>query len=143
MGYPARDSETEILRRYGALSTGTERLADVGVLPQGALAAARAEAARIHVADALLGYVLDLAEGSRTHPSLSLGLSTRGALALVTAARVAAGLRGADFVTPDDVKAVAGPVMAHRLVLTPEAQLSGTTDIETVRGLLAATAVPR
>jgi len=72
-----------------------------------------------------------------------LGLSTRGALALVKAARVSAGLRGSDFVAPDDVKASALWVMAHRLVLTPESALEGLTDSDVVNRLLADTPVPR
>ena len=96
-----------------------------------------------HVADGLLGYVLDIATASREHPRLSLGLSTRGALALVKAARITAGLRGGDFVTADDVKEAAPWVIAHRLVLTPEAALEGSSDLDVVRALLAETPVPR
>jgi MoxR-like ATPase len=143
MGYPERDAEAEILRRYGALSGGVLRLEEVQVLEREALGRARREAASIHVAEALLSYILDLAHASRGSPQLSLGLSTRGALALVTAARIAAGLRGGEFVLPDDVKEVAVPVMAHRLMLTPEAVLDGATDVEVVRGLLAQVPVPR
>jgi len=80
---------------------------------------------------------------SRENTRVSLGLSTRGALALLKAARVAAGLRGADFVSPDDVKEVAPWVIPHRLVLTPEAALEGTKDTEVVQALLSDTAVPR
>ncbi len=115
----------------------------VTVLERSLLAAARAEADSIHVAAGLMAYVLDIAAASREHPRLSLGLSTRGALVLLKAARIVAGLRGGEFVTPDDVKAVATWVMAHRLVLTPEAALEGSTDVDVVRGLLAATPVPR
>ena len=104
---------------------------------------ARAEASAMHVSDALTGYVLDLARASRENQRLSLGLSTRGALALMKAARVAAGLRGTDFVSPDDVKEVAPWVMSHRLVLTPEGALEGVRDVEVVRALLADTPVPR
>jgi len=86
--------------------------------------------------------VLDLARTSREHARVALGLSTRGALALVKAARVAAGLRGSDFVLPDDVKEVAPWVMAHRVVLTPEAALEGATDLDVVRSLLSETPVP-
>ena len=104
---------------------------------------ARIEAAAVHVSEALTGYVLDLARASRENQRISLGLSTRGALALLKAARVAAGLRGSDFVSPDDVKEVAPWVMPHRLVLTPEAALEGLRDAEIVRALLADTPVPR
>jgi MoxR-like ATPase len=143
VSYPDRAGEAEVLKRYGALLSGPTPLTQVGVLERSLLEQARIEAEAIHVADALLAYILDLAGASREHPLLALGLSTRGALALLKAARITAGLRGAEFVTPDDVKDVAVPVMAHRLVLTPEAALEGATDIQIVRALLADTAVPR
>jgi MoxR-like ATPase len=144
VGYPARVAEAEILARYGGmLAAAQASLAEVQPLPRALLEQARSEAQRIHVADALAAYVLDLALASRQHARLSLGLSTRGALALLKAARITAGLRGAEFVTPDDVKEAAVMVMAHRLVLTPEAALEGATDVEVVRGLLAETPVPR
>jgi MoxR-like ATPase len=144
MDYPAREAEEEILARYGGVLTAAQTLlAEINVLGRSLLEAARAEAEQIHVAPALLAYVLDLARASRENARLSLGLSTRGALALLKAARIAAGMRGADFVTPDDVKECAAWVMAHRLVLTPEAALEGTGDVEVLRGLLAQTPVPR
>jgi MoxR-like ATPase len=142
--YPVREAEREILERYGAKFTGAPAAADeVGLVQRSLLNEARAEAAAMHVSDALSGYVLDLARASRENQRVSLGLSTRGALALLKAARVAAGLRGADFVSPDDVKEVAPWVMPHRLVLTPEAALEGVRDVEIVRALLADTPVPR
>lgn len=142
--YPERDTETEILTRYGGVFTAAQAGLDgVAVLERSVLEKAREEAERIHVADGLLTYVLDIAVASRQHSRLSLGLSTRGALALLKAARIAAGLRGGDFVTPDDVKESAVWVMAHRLVLTPEAALEGSTDVDIVRSLLAETPVPR
>jgi MoxR-like ATPase len=142
--YPERAAEAEILARYGGRLAGAQQFIEsVAVIERSLLAAARADAERIHVADALSGYVLDIARASREHPRVSLGLSTRGALALMKAARVAAGLRGADFVAPDDVKDVAQWVMPHRLVLTPEAALEGARDLEVVRALLADTPVPR
>jgi MoxR-like ATPase len=144
MDYPAREAEGEILRRYGGMTSAAQTtLESVTALPRALLAQARLEAERIHVAEALSGYVLDLARASRAHARLSLGLSTRGALALLKAARITAGLRSADFVTPDDVKEPAQWVMAHRLVLTPEAALEGTTETEIVAQLLAETPVPR
>jgi len=142
--YPPRAAEAAILDRYGGrLSAQHAATAQTTVIDRAVFESARAEAEQIHVSEALTGYVLDLARASREHPRLSLGLSTRGALALIKAARIAAGLRGADFVAPDDVKEVAQWVMAHRLVLAPEAALEGATDIEIVRALLASTAVPR
>ena len=142
--YPERAAEAEILNRYGArLAAPLQPIEGISPIERGLLEAARVEAERIHVADALTAYVLDLVRASRENTRVSLGLSTRGALALLKAARVAAGLRGADFVSPDDVKEVAPWVIPHRLVLTPEAALEGTKDTEVVQALLSDTAVPR
>jgi MoxR-like ATPase len=144
MDYPAREAESEILTRYGGVTIAAQAaLADMRALARTTLAEARAEADRIRVAEALVAYVLDLARASREHARLTLGLSTRGALALLKAARITAGLRGGEFVTPDDVKQAAPGVLAHRLVLTPEAALEGTSDADIVRALLAETPVPR
>jgi MoxR-like ATPase len=144
MDYPAREAEAAILTRYGGVTSLPQAvLGEINVLGRDLIGEARVEVERIHVADALVAYVLDLAHASREHARLTLGLSTRGALSLLKAARIAAGLRGGDFVTPDDVKDIAAPVMAHRLVLTPEAALEGVTDLDVVRALLAETPVPR
>ena len=144
MDYPAREAEAAILTRYGGVTSVPQALlGEITVLGRDLIGEARAEVERIHVADALAAYVLDLARASREHTRLTLGLSTRGALSLLKAARIAAGLRGGDFVTPDDVKDIAAPVMAHRLVLTPEAALEGVTDLDVVRAVLAETPVPR
>ena len=143
VSYPNRAAEVEILTRYGGVETAPASLDGVAVLDRSLLEKARAAADRIHVADGLMAYVLDIATASREHARLSLGLSTRGALALLKAARITAGLRGGDFVTPDDVKEAATWVIAHRLVLTAEAALEGLTDVDVVRGLLTETPVPR
>ena len=144
MLYPAREAESEILARYGArIRSESSAVPALARLERAALEAARHEAEALHVSAALSDYVLDLAQASRQHPQIALGLSTRGALALLKAARIAAGLRGGEFVAPDDVKEVAPWVMAHRLVPTPEAALEGVQDLELVQRLLADTPVPR
>jgi len=143
--YPGRAAETEVLTRYGGMLTvaTAASLDAIRVLDRSLLDEARREVEGIHVAEGLMAYVLDIAAASREHSRLSLGLSTRGALAMVKAARITAGFRGGSFVTPDDVKEAATWVMAHRLVLTPEASLEGLRDTDVVRGVLAETAVPR
>ena len=144
VNYPERAAEVEIVVRYGGtLSAGRTSLEDVGTLPANLLEQTRVEVDRVHVSEAITGYVLDVAQASRAHPRLSLGLSTRGVIALVKAARITAALRGSDFVAPDDVKGVAGWVIAHRLVMTPEAALEGMTDLQLVERLLADTPAPR
>jgi MoxR-like ATPase len=144
LGYPGREAEAEVIARYGGVSGAAQSaLHSVTGIDRGLLAGARAEAERLHVAASLSAYVLDLARATREHPRLSLGLSTRGALSLIRAARVAAGLRGGDFVIPDDVKQVAPWIIAHRIALTPEAALDGGTDSGIVTDLLTMTPVPR
>ena len=143
MSYPPREAEAEILTRYGGVLAGARTaLESVGVIDRALLGEARAAAEQMHVSEALSRYLLDLAAATRAHPRLALGLSTRGVLALLKAARVVAGIRSGDFVTPDDVKQVAPWVLSHRLVLTPEATLEGVSDAELVQGLLTSTPVP-
>ncbi|HZO22002.1 MAG TPA: MoxR family ATPase [Steroidobacteraceae bacterium] len=144
VSYPERIAETEILARYGkTLTASRDALQEVGTLPAALLEQARMEVDRVHVSEAITGYVLDIAQASRTQARLSLGLSTRGVIALVKAARTTAALRGSEFVAPDDVKEVAAWVIAHRLVLTPESALEGMTDLQVVDRLLAETPAPR
>ena len=144
IGYPDREAEAQILARYGARLEAAHALpVELAQIDRRLLAAAREEAERVHVSEALGGYVLDLARTSREHARISLGLSTRGALALVKAARIAAAARGSEFVTPDDVKAVAAWVAAHRIVPAPEAALDGTSDLDLIAALLDETPVPR
>jgi MoxR-like ATPase len=141
MTYPSRDDETAILARYAALS-GSKKKSPC-VVPSATLEAARASVDEVHVAPELLAYVLDLAMASRQHAHLALGLSTRGALAVMRAARIAAALRGSSFAAPDDVKAVLPLVISHRLVLAPEAMLEGVTTQAIVQRMLEQVAVPR
>src|ERR1700739_445300 len=104
----ARAVESKILNRYGGLRAAAHAaLESVAVIDRRLLAEARSAAERVHVSDALSAYVLDLAAATRASPRLALGLSTRGALALLKAARIVAALRASEFVTPDDVKHVA------------------------------------
>jgi MoxR-like ATPase len=141
MTYPDRTDEQTILAQYATLS-GAPASSPLAVT-QAMLEAARAAVDEVHVAPELLGYVLDLAQASRQHAHLTLGLSTRGALAALRAARIAAALRGATFVSPDDVKGVLPTVISHRLVLAPEAMLEGVTTQAIVQRLLEQTPVPR
>jgi MoxR-like ATPase len=142
MTYPAREDEQMILAQYMALSSAP-RAAERQVLPQEALDAARAAVDAVHVAPELLAYVLELARASRQHAHLTLGLSTRGALAVLKAARISAALRGAEFVAPDDVKEMVPAAMSHRLVLAPEAMLEGISTATIVQRILEQVPVPR
>jgi MoxR-like ATPase len=141
MTYPSREDEQTILARYAALSVA-ERNSPF-VVSQSVLDAVRAEVDQVHVAPELLAYILELAQASRQHSHLTLGLSTRGALAVLRAARIAAALRGGAFVTPDDVKEMVPSVISHRLVLAPEAMLEGVSTQALVQRLLDQVPVPR
>ena len=144
MQYPERSEEAEILKRYGTELEARDAIpADIGGIDRAQLHAARATASALHVSEALSNYVLDIAHATRAHPRVALGLSTRGMLALLRAARVHAGLRGGEFVAPDDVQTVARWVLAHRLILKPEAALDGDTDLGIVGAIIDATPVPR
>jgi MoxR-like ATPase len=141
MSYPARADEEAVLRRYMTLEALPPQ--QVTVVAHAELDAARSAVDEVHVAPELFGYILDLALASRQHAHLSLGLSTRGALSVLRAARIAAALRGAAFVAPDDVKDVLPMAVSHRLVLAPEAMLEGVTSQAVVQRLLEQVPVPR
>ncbi len=143
MTYPDRDSELSVLQAYGTPDAPRPDPAAMDPLPAEQLSAARQAAAAVHVSPAIQGYVLDLARASRERERISLGLSTRGALALLRCARIRAALDGAEYVTPEHVKKVAVAVMAHRLALTTDAELEGMTTTQAVADLLGSVAVPR
>jgi len=105
--------------------------------------AARAAVKTVEVKDAILDYLLELVKRSRQHPDLSLGASPRSAVAWLQATKAHAWLEGRDFVTPDDVKAIATPLLRHRLILRPEAQLDGLVIDTVINSLLNQVPVPR
>ncbi|MGI9120922.1 MAG: AAA family ATPase, partial [Acidimicrobiales bacterium] len=120
VGYPGRDSEINILDAHGDgdVLDSLEPVATAkDVLELAVIARA------VHVAPALQGYLVDLAETTRRHPALALGMSPRATLALQRAGRARAAASGRAYVVPDDLKALAQPVVAHRLSLTPEAEI--------------------
>ena len=139
VGYPDRASELEVLDTHGD-SVPLGRLTPVATAADvnGLIAAART----VHASSALKGYVVDLAEASRRHPHLALGMSPRATLSLLRVSRSRAAAQGRAFVVPDDVKALAEPVLAHRLVVTSEAQLQGITPADALREVLSAIPVP-
>jgi MoxR-like ATPase len=97
----------------------------------------------VRVADELLRYIVDVVGATRHSPALQLGVSPRGATALLATARSWAWLSGRNYVTPDDVKAMARSTLRHRVMLRPEAELEGTTADGVLEGVLASVPVPR
>ncbi len=141
--YPAAEHEQAVLLRYGTVTPVQVAASGVAGIDATLIAAARAQADGLHVAPEVISYVLALARASREHAQLTLGLSSRGALALLRAARCWAGCEGADYVAPDDVKAVAQWVLPHRLVLAGDAMLDGVAERDIVQRLLEQVPVPR
>jgi len=143
--YPGAGDEAEILRRAAAGFDGHD-LDAAGVRPvlsQADLAGLRARARAVPVAPALLDYVARLVRASRELPRVRLGASPRAGVALLAASRARAALRAAEWLSPDDVKAMAPAALRHRLVLRPEAELEGATADDLVRELLETVEVPR
>ncbi len=142
---PPRDQEMEILRRHAA-GFDPRDVAAAGVQAVAGpadIAAGQAAARAVQVSPEVTAYVVDLARATRESPSLSLGVSPRGATALLRASQAWAWLVGRDFVTPDDVKALAQATLAHRLGLRPEAELEGVEVGQVLSSALAAVPVPR
>lgn len=96
----------------------------------------------IHAADPLQGYIVDLVRTTRTHPAVELGASPRASLGLLRAARAMAASAGRDYIVPDDVKALVHPVLAHRLILTPEAQTTNGSVSAVLHEVLSSVPIP-
>ncbi|MEU4513282.1 MoxR family ATPase [Nonomuraea wenchangensis] len=140
---PPREQEIAVLERH-ARGFDPRDLSEVKPVATAAdLAAGREAAAQVHVAPEVLGYIVDVARATRNSPSLQLGVSPRGATALLAASRAWAWLSGRHYVTPDDVKALARPALRHRVGLRPEAELEGATADGLLDGILASVPVPR
>nr|WP_033376161.1 MoxR family ATPase [Porphyrobacter sp. AAP82] len=143
--YPAEEEEARIVATYGKRS-GPQRPADLGVTAvtnAAGLAAATAAVGEVTVAEDITRYVVRLIRATREHAELTVGASPRAAVLLAGAARARAALEGRAYVIPDDVKALAVPVLRHRLTLSPAAEIEGR-DIEAlVAELVEATEAPR
>ncbi|WP_084033363.1 MoxR family ATPase [Arthrobacter sp. 35/47] len=142
---PGRDDEIEVVRRHSA-GFDPRNLDDAGVTAVAGerdLAAARHAVHRVGVAPEVLGYIVDVVRATRSAPSFQLGVSPRGATALLNTSRAWAWLSGRDFVTPDDVKALAMPALRHRVALRPEAQMDGLSVDNVLGNILSTVPVPR
>ncbi|ROS78522.1 MoxR family ATPase [Cellulomonas sp. PhB143] len=142
---PEREQEVEVLARHaGGFDPRDLRAAGVApVADADLLARARAEVAGVRVDREVLGYVVDVCAATRRSPSLALGVSPRGATALLATSRAWAWLCARDYVTPDDVKALALPTLRHRVQLRAEAELEGVTAESVIQTVLGSVPVPR
>ncbi|MDO4242266.1 MAG: MoxR family ATPase [Actinomyces sp.] len=142
---PERDQEIKVLSRH-ATGFNPRDLAGAGlraVAGPADLTAAREQVRTIGASAEVLGYIVDLVRATRTSPSVALGVSPRGATALLAAGRAWAWLSGRSYVTPDDVKALALPTLRHRIQLRAEAEMEGVTTESVLNGVLRSVSVPR
>jgi len=145
VGLPSREDEVKVLVAHDN-GFDPRDLHGAGLRPVAGvaeLAAGRAAVQEVTVSPEVMGYVVDLCRATRTSPSLSLGVSPRGATALLATAKAWAWLSGRDYVTPDDVKALARPTLRHRVSVRPEAELEGVTGDGVLDGVLSSVPVPR
>ena len=139
LGYPDHETTVELFSQ----AENRDRSAGVSpVISAQAVAQMSGLGAKVHVDPAILAYVSRLSEESRRHPHVMLGLSVRGGLAYIRCAKVWAASQGRDHVTPDDIKDLAHPILAHRIMLADEAQFTGVEVDRVVDELLADVAAP-
>jgi len=143
VAYPSLDDERAMLQRHHSSTTNLLDDAKIQPLPPALLSAARDEIRRIRVEQDLYGYILSLVRRTREWPMLTLGASPRAAICLLRVAQALAAFEDRDYIIPDDVKRAALPVLRHRILLKPEAELEGFDADRILNDVVAAVAVPR
>ncbi|WP_067625267.1 AAA family ATPase [Alicyclobacillus acidiphilus] len=139
IGYPTTEEGMEVLRRF----RDADPLSGVTpVVSQAEIVEAQATVTKVHIDDDVLRYLLDVVEATRQQQDVALGVSPRGSQALLRTAQVRAALRGRDYVTPDDVKALSVPVLAHRLVLAQRSRRDGQGAARVIERILNTVPVP-
>ncbi len=140
---PPRDVELRIVKNHATGFDPTDLSSLAPITSPEELVAMTAFASKVRVDDAVVGYVVDLARRTREDRAIELGASPRASIAMMKAAQVVAASEGRDFVTPDDVKPVAKPVLRHRVMLHPDAELQGISADERIEDILRSAPVPR
>ena len=140
IGYPSREHEIEMLSRR--IDRREDELELRPVVDTATLLEMQRALEHVHVSDAIEGYIVDLVTATRTSKRLAVGASPRGSLALLKLSRAKAALDGRDFVVPEDVKAIARPVLAHRITVKPELWMSDVTGSRVVDAVLTQVPTP-
>ena len=140
IGYPSIEEEMDVLERYSGQVSPLQTLSPV--CGAGDVIAMQELVGTVYCSREVRSYVAQIAACTRSHPSLLLGVSPRGAIALIRAAQACAVLAGRDYILPDDVKRMALPVLSHRLILTPEARMKGQSAQKILLSLLSSVPVP-
>jgi MoxR-like ATPase len=147
LGYPSEAEEDEILLRYQTRSFASggadDPLAQLTPIAAAAdLLALQRQAQQIHVNRDVRRYIVQVARATREHPSVELGASPRGALALLKASQALAALRGRDYIIPSDVQYLCPSVLTHRIHISPQIRLRGRTPAQVVEEVVAAVPAP-
>lgn len=140
IGYPSIEEETDVLERYTGQVTPMDTLAPVCGADE--IIAMQNQLGTVYASLEARSYVATITAMTRNHPSLQLGASPRGSIALLRAAQACALLSGRDYVLPDDIRHMAQPVLSHRLVLTPEARMKGISASQVLAQLIDTVPVP-
>jgi MoxR-like ATPase len=145
IGYPSRDEEREVVTRHGQRPTmpRIEEFALAPIVGTDGLVELRKLTMNIHLTEAIIDYIVDVVRATRQHAAIESGASTRAANMLAAAVRANAALNGRDFALPDDVKRLALPLIRHRIVLAPNAEIDGITSDRVLSEILDQTAAPR
>ena len=143
MDYPTLAEEQQILRRFKE-DFDSKVVAEVQpVISSAKITACREAIEKVHIKDDLLDYIAKIVCSTRNNGDIFLGASTRASLAIMKASKAIAALSGRSFVTPDDIRFVAGPVLNHRIILSSDRELEGTKEEEIINGLIQKIEVPR
>jgi MoxR-like ATPase len=145
VGYPSAEEEIEVLKRAHA-GFDPHDLSATGLTPLGSMepiSEAWGEIRAVKVDEGIVGYAAAITRKTREAYQVVLGASPRASIALIKCSKVLAALRGRDYVTPDDVKSLAMPILRHRLILSPESSIEGITPDQIISGVLSAVPVPR
>ncbi len=143
MNYPSLEEEEQILNRFKADFTGSQSELVSPVVNANDLHDARARIEKVYIKEELVKYIAAIVHNTRNNGDLFLGASPRASLAILRTSKAMAAIRGRDFVTPDDIRAVSYPVLNHRIVLSHEREMEGTTIDEVIESILHNIEVPR
>ena len=145
MGYPSAEAEREMLRRHRGDNAGLLHQLDAieTIADASELQSAKEEVLAVEIRDEVVNYIVELVRRTRNHSHIALGGSPRAALLLQLAAKAAAALEDRGYVTPDDVKSICLPLLEHRILLTPAAEVEGIGAADVVRGITDGVPVPR
>jgi MoxR-like ATPase len=143
MNYPDLDQETEILKRFRNDFSMKLMNTVAPVLSKQEIKRCQEIIEKVHIKDEIISYIAQVIISTRTHTDLSLGASPRASLAILKAAKAIAAMSGRDFVTPDDVKYVAYPVLNHRIILTAEREMEGVESEDIIKEITERIEIPR